>query len=39
VSWVPDFWGKIRDQVREYQYGGQVSAADHRRIAKNWNWN
>ena len=28
VSWVPDFWGKIRNQVREYQYGAQVSAAD-----------
>ena len=28
VSWVPDFWGKIRNQVREYQYAAQVSAAD-----------
>ncbi len=28
VSWVPDFWGKIRNPVREYQYGAQVSAAD-----------
>jgi NodT family efflux transporter outer membrane factor (OMF) lipoprotein len=28
VSWVPDFWGKIRNQVREYQYNAQVSAAD-----------
>jgi NodT family efflux transporter outer membrane factor (OMF) lipoprotein len=28
VSWAPDFWGKIRNQVREYQYGAQVSAAD-----------
>ena len=28
VSWMPDFWGKIRNQVREYQYGAQVSAAD-----------
>ena len=28
VSWVPDFWGKIRNQVREYQYSAQVSAAD-----------
>jgi len=28
VSWTPDFWGKIRNQVREAQYGAQVSAAD-----------
>jgi NodT family efflux transporter outer membrane factor (OMF) lipoprotein len=28
VSWVPDFWGKIRNQVREYQYAAQISAAD-----------
>jgi NodT family efflux transporter outer membrane factor (OMF) lipoprotein len=28
VSWLPDFWGKIRNQVREYQYAAQVSAAD-----------
>ncbi|HWF46793.1 MAG TPA: efflux transporter outer membrane subunit [Bryobacteraceae bacterium] len=28
VSWVPDFWGKIRNQVREYQYNAQISAAD-----------
>ncbi len=28
VSWVPDFWGKIRNQVREYQYSAQISAAD-----------
>lgn len=28
VSWMPDFWGKIRNQVREYQYAAQVSAAD-----------
>ncbi len=23
VSWAPDFWGKIRNQVREYQYGAR----------------
>ncbi len=28
VSWTPDFWGKIRNQVREDQYAAQVSAAD-----------
>jgi len=28
VSWVPDFWGKIRNQVREAQFAAQVSAAD-----------
>jgi NodT family efflux transporter outer membrane factor (OMF) lipoprotein len=28
VSWVPDLWGKIRNQVREAQYAAQVSAAD-----------
>ena len=28
VSWTPDFWGKIRNQVREGQYAAQVSAAD-----------
>src|SRR5260370_28523733 len=28
VSWVPDFWGKIRNEVGEYQYNAQVSAAD-----------
>jgi len=28
VSWVPDLWGKIRNQVRESQYVAQVSAAD-----------
>ncbi|MBV8113664.1 MAG: efflux transporter outer membrane subunit [Silvibacterium sp.] len=28
VSWSPDFFGKIRSQIREAQYGAQVSAAD-----------
>jgi NodT family efflux transporter outer membrane factor (OMF) lipoprotein len=28
VSWVPDLFGKIRNEVREAQYGAQVSAAD-----------
>ncbi len=28
VSWTPDFWGKIRNEVHEAQYAAQVSAAD-----------
>jgi outer membrane protein TolC len=28
VSWVPDFWGKIRNEVREAQFSAQASAAD-----------
>jgi NodT family efflux transporter outer membrane factor (OMF) lipoprotein len=28
VSWTPDFWGKIRNEVRAAQYAAQVSAAD-----------
>ena len=28
VSWQPDFFGKIRNEVREAEYGAQVSAAD-----------
>jgi NodT family efflux transporter outer membrane factor (OMF) lipoprotein len=28
VSWAPDIWGKIRNEVREAQYAAQVSAAD-----------
>lgn len=28
ISWAPDIWGKVRNQVREYQYAAQVSAAD-----------
>jgi NodT family efflux transporter outer membrane factor (OMF) lipoprotein len=28
VSWVPDLWGKIRNEVREAEYAAQVSEAD-----------
>jgi len=28
VSWTPDFWGKIRNEVREAQYATQASEAD-----------
>ena len=28
VSWTPDFWGKIRNEVREAQYAAQASEAD-----------
>ena len=28
VSWEPDLWGRIRTQIREYQYAAPVSAAD-----------
>ena len=28
VSWMPDLWGKIRNEVREAEYAAQVSAAD-----------
>jgi len=28
VSWTPDFWGKIRNEVHVEQYAAQVSAAD-----------
>ena len=28
ISWVPDLWGKIRNEVRQAQYAAQVSAAD-----------
>ena len=28
VSWEPDLWGKVRNQIRENQYNAQLSAAD-----------
>jgi NodT family efflux transporter outer membrane factor (OMF) lipoprotein len=28
VSWSPDFWGKLRNQLHEAQYAAQISAAD-----------
>jgi NodT family efflux transporter outer membrane factor (OMF) lipoprotein len=28
ASWEPDLWGKVRNAVRQAQYGAQVSAAD-----------
>lgn len=28
VSWAPDLWGKIRQEVRSAEFGAQVSAAD-----------
>lgn len=28
VSWTPDFWGKIKNEVRTAQYAAQSSAAD-----------
>ena len=28
ISWTPDLFGRIRNQVREQQYAAQVSAAD-----------
>ncbi|MBB5058665.1 NodT family efflux transporter outer membrane factor (OMF) lipoprotein [Granulicella aggregans] len=28
LSWEPDLWGKIRNQIRSDQYNAQVSAAD-----------
>jgi NodT family efflux transporter outer membrane factor (OMF) lipoprotein len=28
VSWEPDLWGKVRNEIRSAQYNAQVSAAD-----------
>jgi NodT family efflux transporter outer membrane factor (OMF) lipoprotein len=28
ISWAPDLWGRVRNTVREFQYGAQLSAAD-----------
>ena len=28
ISWAPDLFGKVRNTVREFQYGAQLSAAD-----------
>ncbi len=28
VSWEPDLWGRVRNEIREYRYAAQVSAAD-----------
>ena len=28
VSWTPDFWGRIRNQVRSQEYAAQATAAD-----------
>jgi len=28
VSWAPDLWGKVRNEIREAAYSAQVSAAD-----------
>jgi NodT family efflux transporter outer membrane factor (OMF) lipoprotein len=28
VSWEPDLWGKIRNEIRQAQFAAQVSAAD-----------
>jgi NodT family efflux transporter outer membrane factor (OMF) lipoprotein len=28
VSWEPDLWGRVRNEVREQQYAAQMSAAD-----------
>jgi NodT family efflux transporter outer membrane factor (OMF) lipoprotein len=28
ASWAPDLWGRVRNTVRQAQYGAQISAAD-----------
>lgn len=28
ITWAPDIWGKVRNEVRSYQYSAQMSAAD-----------
>jgi len=28
ASWVPDLWGKVHNEIREAQYGAQMSEAD-----------
>jgi NodT family efflux transporter outer membrane factor (OMF) lipoprotein len=28
ITWAPDLWGRVRNEVREYQYSAQMSAAD-----------
>ena len=28
LSWEPDLWGKVRNEVHEYEYSAQMSAAD-----------
>jgi NodT family efflux transporter outer membrane factor (OMF) lipoprotein len=28
IAWAPDLWGRVRNTVREFQYGAQLSAAD-----------
>jgi NodT family efflux transporter outer membrane factor (OMF) lipoprotein len=28
ITWAPDIWGKVRNEVRSSQYSAQVSAAD-----------
>jgi NodT family efflux transporter outer membrane factor (OMF) lipoprotein len=28
ISWAPDLWGRVRNTVRQFQFGAQLSAAD-----------
>src|SRR5258706_5565959 len=32
ISWAPDLWGRVRNTVREFQRGAQLSAADLENI-------